>query len=417
MIMAVFQALFGPHGPFYVVPVFAAVALACTYALGIVASGSAMVGSLAALLLLASPPFLAHAMVPMSDVPATAGWTLACVLAMREPLPRSLLSGLAAGTSLLIRPNLVLLAAAPVIGWFVASSGSRDRPRIAVNHTVMFALGTLPGLTAVAMINVAMYGSPFESGYGRVNDLFSLAAAPQNLRNYTSWLLETQTVLVGLAIIPLVAPRALRSSNGHSSARAVLVALPVLVLISYLFYAPFENWTYLRFLLPAYPAMFVLMAAGVRRLSVSMPAAARAPAALFLATCCVLLSYQFARDQFVFNWRDHEQRYVQAGKRAAELTPTQAVLFATQHSGSLRYYADRMTLRYDLLQKDRLDSAVRELRAMGRPSFLVIDDWEREEFQNRFRGEHHVLAVERRPLARVPGPPDVLIFDLASPPQ
>ena len=69
MLMAVFLGVFGENGPFYVVPVLGACTLWFTYLLGREATGSRTVGALAALLLLASPVFLTHLMVPMSDVP------------------------------------------------------------------------------------------------------------------------------------------------------------------------------------------------------------------------------------------------------------------------------------------------------------------------------------------------------------
>ena len=89
------------------------------------------------------------------------------------------------------------------------------------------------------------------------------------------------------------------------------------------------------------------------------------------------------------------------------------MLFSSQHSGSLRYYTGRMTLRYDLLAQDRLDSAVRELMDKGRPSFLVIDEWERAEFSDRFAAGNLAGSLEWAPLARVPGQPDVLIYQLS----
>ncbi|HKY20832.1 MAG TPA: hypothetical protein VJM31_06395, partial [Vicinamibacterales bacterium] len=51
MIMAVFLGLFGANGPFFVVPVFGALAVAFTYLLGREATGSTVTGAIAALLL------------------------------------------------------------------------------------------------------------------------------------------------------------------------------------------------------------------------------------------------------------------------------------------------------------------------------------------------------------------------------
>ena len=86
LIMALAQAVFGRGAAFVVVPVLASLALAFTYMLGTAATGSRTVGAFAALLLLASPVFLAHAMMPMTDVPVAAGWALACALCAEPSL-------------------------------------------------------------------------------------------------------------------------------------------------------------------------------------------------------------------------------------------------------------------------------------------------------------------------------------------
>ena len=97
---------------------------------------------LAALMLLASPVFLTHVMVPMSDVPAAAGWTLVAVLVLKQ---RPLAAGIVAGLTLLVRPNLIPLALVPVFAW-----QQRREPLI------RYAMGIVPGLLAVMMINVLL---------------------------------------------------------------------------------------------------------------------------------------------------------------------------------------------------------------------------------------------------------------------
>ena len=95
MMMAVSLGVLGENGPFYVVPVAGALLLWFTYLLGREATGSKTAGALAALFLLASPVFLAHLLVPMSDVPAAAGWTLVAVLVLKQ---RALAAGLVSGS-------------------------------------------------------------------------------------------------------------------------------------------------------------------------------------------------------------------------------------------------------------------------------------------------------------------------------
>jgi hypothetical protein len=106
MLMALFLAAFGANGPFYVVPILGAFALMGTYLLGFELTRSRAVGVGAALLLLASPPFLAHLMLPMTDAPMAAGWTLAMYFALRDPRPMPMVAGLMTAVMLLMRPNL-----------------------------------------------------------------------------------------------------------------------------------------------------------------------------------------------------------------------------------------------------------------------------------------------------------------------
>src|SRR5439155_973016 len=73
---------------------------------------SAETGMLAALALVASPIFLFYLMVPMSDVPVTAWWLAAVVLALKpEARWRLVMSGVVTALALMTRPNLVLLLA------------------------------------------------------------------------------------------------------------------------------------------------------------------------------------------------------------------------------------------------------------------------------------------------------------------
>ena len=95
-------------------------------------------------------------------------------------------------------------------------------------------------------------------------------------------------------------------------------------------------------------------------------------------------------------------------------TPQTAVVLAVQHSGSVRYYANRITLRYDWLADDHLDVAIQDLTARGYHPFLVLDDWEETEFRNRFAPHSRMGKLDWPPLARVKGNPEVRIYDLGN---
>jgi len=400
IIMALFLAIFGENGPFFVAPVFGALAIGFTYLLGREATGSRAVGSIAAVLLLASPAMLTHLMVPMSDVPTAAVWTLVALVALKGDGSHPLLTGMIAGLALLIRPNMILLALVPACAW-------RFRPE----PLVRYALGLAPWLLAIAGLNTFLYGDPLTFGYGAVGDSYSLHAAPQNVVNYARWLVETQTLFVALALIPLVVTHAVTIP-----ARACLAALLGLTFVSYLFYAVFSHWFYLRFLLPAFPALFVLMAAGLRTICARLPVEARVPIAACLCAALVPYGFNVGSNAGIFRQADFERRHVRAAAEVAARTPATAAILAVQHSGSVRYYANRITLRYDWMAPDRLDAVIRDMTALGHHPFIVVDGWEEAEFRARFGPHSPAGRLDWSPLAQVSGNteiPDVRLYDLA----
>jgi len=398
MLMALSFAVLGDNGAFYVVPVLAALLLWLTYVLGKDATGSRTVGALAAVLLLASPVFLTHLLVPMSDIPAATGWTLVAVLVLKQ---RPLAAGIASGVTLLIRPNLVLLALAPILGW------QQKREPL-----VRYAIGIVPGVLAIMVINTLLYGGPLSSGYGSLFEPYAWSSVPLNLRNYVVWMVETQTPFILLALLPLFAPGAIRDDSPAVSTRACLGATVGLTFLSYLFYATFNHWFYLRFLLPAYPALFVLLAAALRWLAWKLPFEARVPAAALVCAVMIPFGVNIAEREGVFRVAIYEQRHVRAANEVASRTPPEAMVLAVQHSGSVRYYANRTTLRYDWLEEGALDGALRDLAAKGRRAYLVVDDWEEKEFRDRFSPANRAGRLDWAPIARVPGSPEVRIFDL-----
>ena len=412
MLMAIFLAALGANGPFYVVPVLGAFALLGTYLLGRELTRSRLVGACAALLLLCSPAFLAHLMLPMTDAPMAAGWTLAMYFALKDPRPRPVAAGVMTAVMVLMRPNLLLLAGAPVAAWLWPCVRGKNSWGNAARSTALFAAAVAPAVAVVALVNARLYGSPMLSGYGGLSgDMYQLGRAPQNLRMYVTWLMQSQTVFVGFAAVPLFIRGALRPDSPRASLRAGLTALFTLVVLSYIFYYNFDAWFYLRYLLPAMPALFVLMAAGIKAVCSKLPLLAQAPVASLLVCCGLVFPLRFAADQSVFKQYDFEQRYVKAARYVDQLTPPKAMILAVQHSGSVRYYANRITLRYDFLAPDGLDAAIREVIEKGYRPYIVIDDSEETGFRKRFGAASRVGRLDWQPLVRIPTSPQVRIYD------
>jgi asparagine N-glycosylation enzyme membrane subunit Stt3 len=164
LLMALARTVGGRPAMFAVVPLLGALAVWSTFVLGRRIAGPAA-GALAALLLAASPPFLYQVVQPMTDVPASAMWAVALVAVTDRRFTLSArgagLGGIATGAALLIRPNLVPVAAVAALAVFI------ERPlrwRDVLRTWTMFGAGILPFVLIVAALQNAMYGGPLKSG-------------------------------------------------------------------------------------------------------------------------------------------------------------------------------------------------------------------------------------------------------------
>ena len=93
-----------------------------------------------------------------------------------------------------------------------------------------------------------------------------------------------------------------------------------------------------------------------------------------------------------------------------ERLPESAFVMAMQHSGSIRHYSGRHTLRWDLLDRAALATAISSLRAAGYVPFAVLDRDEDDEFRRRF-SQSSSEALERMVLVGSVDQTNVYGFD------
>jgi hypothetical protein len=396
MIMALFQSLGGREAAYYVVPFIGAAMVWFTALIGTQLAGP-WAGVAAGALMLSSPAFLTVLVAPMSDVPAGLAWSLAVYLATRRGLVNAAAAGLATSAGIMIRPNLVPLALIVVLTLCLV------RPE-RVRRVLLFGVAVLPSVASIAALNAYWYGSPLRSGYGTLDYLFAADRIWPNLLRYAGWLVDSQTPALLLAPVAAVL-----TSVGSRAITAVLVLVfPGAVLALYLPYLFFEEWFYLRFLLPAYPVVLGAQAAVITLLARRF----RHPAAgVALATglICLLVTHGFSFSQAAFGIRDGDQRYLRAAQYVNTLPPA-SVVVTLIHSGSLRYYTGRDILRWDLMGEPHLDDAVAYLSARGHGVYLVVDPDEIETIKRRFARSEVVRRLESAQPADLNG---TLIYRLA----
>jgi hypothetical protein len=388
LLMAAFKLIGGDDAVYVVVPLLGALTVWLTYRLGLVLAGPP-VAALAAFALLVSPIFLFQLVWPMSDVPATAWWLAAIVTALGGSTRYAVLSGLAVAAAILTRPNLFPLAGL-VLGLTLAHHGPG---RVGVRRAITFAMPAMAGPIAVAIINNHLYGSPLASGYGTVETIYAGRHFAANIVQYPWWLVQTQTPFILLAF---AAPFVLRRRGYPEASRLSLFALIFFggVLLMYLWYTPYPDWTFLRFLLPGLPVLLVAAAASF---GVLAPSSRRTRRVAFGVVAIGLAVSGVWQGRDAFRVQGFEARHRAAARFAAAL-PENAVFLCNQHSGSLRYYANRLTLRFEWLAPDVYVTAMDQLQQAGRPVFVVLDDWEREVFKARYAAAADLSWLDNPPV-------------------
>ena len=395
--MAAFIRLFGSGAEMSVVPIAAAGLVFLTGWLGRRAGGD-VAGLMSSLLTATSPIFLFQSLQPMSDVPAAFFWLLsACLVASGRPWARIAIVP-AVALAVLIRPNLAPLGLPLVVLSLFAHR--TDAQRYDWKLGAATACGLASGALLVAYTNSVLFGSASASGYGTAGSLYRLAFFQPNVQRYTRWLVETETYAILLAAAGIV-----RLSRGTAFQRTLAwysSAVIAVVWLSYVFYTPFGDWTYLRFMLPALPFIFVSYAALARHQFV------------LLGLGAIVLAGQLRFDvkNGVFGTGASEQRYVAVASYVRDTLPENALLITAQHSGSVRYYTGRKTLRFDWLPPRQLDNAITQMKGLGYRPYILLEDWEEPWFKSRFR-RSRLAGLDWKPVTEFARSPRVRIYDPA----
>jgi hypothetical protein len=401
MVMAVFERVGGRNAVFLVMPILAGLAVWGTYAIGRSLVGE-LGGGLAAVFLATSPAFvfqLIHA--PMSDIAAAAWWTMALVLVWRPGRLAAFAAGLATAAAILTRPNLVPLAVVPGGVLLIGLWSSTERS-LAALRLLGFAAPSVVACLVVAYLNAYWYGSPFTSGYGALaGGFFRWEYFWPNLASYTRSALESQGPLSLLSLIGVIA---LWRDTRLRNERRILtfsICFAVAVYACYAFYLPLGAWWSLRFLFPAFPIFFILIVAGGLAVADRLPQGWRRVGVAVLVAAVIMHVTAFGRSSDVFD-QEGESRYEIVGRYINDQMPPRAVFFTMLHSGSVRHYSGRLTIRWDWIPAERFEATVTHLRQRGYTPFLLIDDGEETAFKDRFPDSSAVKPLGAPPQVRFP---------------
>ena len=394
LIMAAFMKIAGDCGAFVVTPLSGALLILLTYALGVQLSGRST-GALASLLTASSPTILFMTLWPMSDVPTSAFWLASLVIALRPPsFSSAAASAISAGVAILIRPNLAPLVVFPagLVAWRAMGSA-----RVRVLRLAVFALACLPFVALVAWVNHDLYGSFLTSGYGEASTIYKWQYFRPNLERYPRWLWESQGAYVFVSLLAIGLPRGPKADS--RTLRWILLAYVTGVFACYLFYGVFDDWWYLRFVIPAIPVMFVLSIDAISQVGRKFGPMVQTIATVVFTALTVNHAIGYARQHTIFEIGEGEQKYADVGRYLAHELPRDTVVISGLHSGNVRLYSQLRTLRVDIIDDAWLDRAIAYLKSVGPPPYLVLEESEVQNFRRRFANQQAVELVDRPAVA------------------
>jgi hypothetical protein len=152
----------------------------------------------------------------------------------------------------------------------------------------------------------------------------------------------------------------------------------------YLPYLTFDDWPYVRFLLPSVPVLAVLGIGTVTHLAARAGMRA-AIAALGVAVLgLAALQLRVAAQQQVFRLAELESVFPRTGVVVGTRLPSNALVVTSRFSGSSRFYGARPTLVWDVLEPAWLDRALAFVREKGYEPYLLLDSGEESDFRSRF---------------------------------
>jgi hypothetical protein len=386
VLLAPLAASGGRDAIFVLTPIAGALLVWMTFLAGR-AIANPLAGAMAAVLIASSPAVLYQVVQPMNDVTTAALWMATFVAVVQK---RWALAGLCCGLALLVRPNLLPLAV--IAG--VAALGTRDLG-LGIRNITRFVMVALPFGLLVLWLNYSLYGSPFRTGYGQLGHLFSLSAFSVNASRYFGWLVETHTPF---PLVAFAAPFVVAREKRAEAALAVGLVLATCVI--YFFYTPFDDWSYIRFLMPAIALLFVLasavtvdvltrMFARHPGVSASIIAAGTAALAIF----CV----RTANDRLAFDLKYLEQRYRSAGIVVRDRLPANAVVLSVWDSGAVRFHGRKEAVAWAALDPAWLDRSLSWLETEGRTPYILVESWEEPAFRSRFAAHSELGKLDWPP--------------------
>lgn len=375
---AVAALIGGWNAPFYVSPLAGLGAIVLLFLIGRELGLSRWWSLAAAAIFACVPIFFANAVQPLSDALATF-WALAamwCALRSRTRPYFAIAAGAALAIGVCVRPTNLLIGFPLLVAM-----------RFRWNLIARAVLAAIPFGLALMWLHWNQFGSPFTTGYGTLGQMLNVKALSRCPKHHLLWMVRTLT-----PIIPLAALAAIFIRGIDKWAR---ILVPVWFSVFFAFYSFYDvciDWWDLRFIMPALPAVIL---GGVLTLSYwRMPRGL----AVVLVLAVLVQEARVAKNVSMFGYDDYEQIWPNTVHWAEKQLPRDALVISGIYGGAFYYYAQRPTVRWELMTPDDFQLLRAYAGNAGLPWYAVISkdaDTTPEEFVKKFPGKWTVLSKYR----------------------
>jgi hypothetical protein len=259
---------------------------------------------------------------------------------------------------------------------------------------LLFAtLGGLPGVAVWMAINNAAYGGYLQNGYGAIGNEFHADLVSGTLAFCVRWL------PVVLSPILIIAPAILVFLGTRTRVAATLAAWAAVFVA---FYAPYrwthEDWWFLRFLLPAAPALILAGLIVLQRASETLRGHLSAmPTNIFLAVLLlssVLVEVRHIKPLHAWSIGHGEEKYGRVADWLKANAPGNSAIIAEQFSGATYYFTNFVLIRSDELDRGTADQVRKAMRSERRPVYAVSFPLEQDIIKELPGKWVHVMSIE-----------------------
>ncbi len=155
----------------------------------------------------------------------------------------------------------------------------------------------------------------------------------------------------------------------------------------YLAYRPFDEWWYLRFLLPSVALGAVLTAVSLEGLALRVWPRGAVLVVTLIVIAAGAVTLRTPQTREARGLQALEARFPDTAAVVDARLDVGAVPITIWQSGGLRFWPGRDVVVWDALDPQWLDAAVAWLQTHGRQPVIIVERWEEDGFRTRFAGQ------------------------------